>query len=512
MAFTPQNVRPANLTKRAATTLSKANTLSNELTKPVMNKVKVSEAQNSIQQFAKNNDLKQNNLRKRAPRRVSQDDLATTWLASNIEYVNVDGEWTPMYYGGGTTTWSLDTFVEEANVAVYNINNYFQLADPDGDADAYDWGYSFPIYLEVYLNNEVGAIFSGEQAYYFVNEVEEDNGSFWTTDYIDTYWYPIIVDEAYYTGASDTIADIALLMGIDDSGVLYTSQKYGVMHAYVQYKVTTDFWGTIQSETLVDSTVVKAGLFGSNYFLLPNAIHEYTVAKQTENETASGNTIYQLGNTYQDAVFAYQNETNETVYLWNMWGLGYRNIEMNLDADGLLTFPLQPVHEENVDDANEYYAANGFVFSESFYNFPVEYDFDADTIAATGWYATPVELNETRDKIVWGGNQILDYFEVPNDPDYADYMFMGIGYIPFLNNSITLAMPLTLPEPAETWQLGDVNHDHEIDVADVTALIAWILGNDAGEFYVEQANVDQDAEGGIDVGDVTALIAIILAN
>ena len=62
------------------------------------------------------------------------------------------------------------------------------------------------------------------------------------------------------------------------------------------------------------------------------------------------------------------------------------------------------------------------------------------------------------------------------------------------------------------WELGDVNHDHTVDVGDVTALIAYILGNDPGSFFTTEANVDGDAENSYDVGDVTALIAKILAN
>lgn len=62
------------------------------------------------------------------------------------------------------------------------------------------------------------------------------------------------------------------------------------------------------------------------------------------------------------------------------------------------------------------------------------------------------------------------------------------------------------------WELGDVNHDHSVDVGDVTALIAYILGNVPERFFTTEANVDGDAENTYDVGDVTALIAKILAN
>lgn len=61
------------------------------------------------------------------------------------------------------------------------------------------------------------------------------------------------------------------------------------------------------------------------------------------------------------------------------------------------------------------------------------------------------------------------------------------------------------------WQLGDVNHDHDVDVNDVTAIISHILGSTPENFYLTEANVDGDALGDIDVNDVTALIALILS-
>ncbi len=62
------------------------------------------------------------------------------------------------------------------------------------------------------------------------------------------------------------------------------------------------------------------------------------------------------------------------------------------------------------------------------------------------------------------------------------------------------------------WALGDVNHDHFVNVADVTALIKYILtsGAEPEEFYTEQANVDGDAADVLNVADVTALIQVVL--
>ena len=58
--------------------------------------------------------------------------------------------------------------------------------------------------------------------------------------------------------------------------------------------------------------------------------------------------------------------------------------------------------------------------------------------------------------------------------------------------------------------MGDVNMDGQIDVADVTALISYILGNQVTPFNVAVADVNED--DAIDVGDVTSLISIILGS
>lgn len=60
------------------------------------------------------------------------------------------------------------------------------------------------------------------------------------------------------------------------------------------------------------------------------------------------------------------------------------------------------------------------------------------------------------------------------------------------------------------WEIGDVNHSETVDIDDVTALIARVLGNSPDNFFDEQA--DCDGQGGIDIDDVTALIARVLSG
>ena len=61
-----------------------------------------------------------------------------------------------------------------------------------------------------------------------------------------------------------------------------------------------------------------------------------------------------------------------------------------------------------------------------------------------------------------------------------------------------------------TFTRGDVNMDGEIDVADVTSLINYILGANPQPFNMAAAYINEDQD--IDVADVSMLIAIILNN
>jgi hypothetical protein len=62
--------------------------------------------------------------------------------------------------------------------------------------------------------------------------------------------------------------------------------------------------------------------------------------------------------------------------------------------------------------------------------------------------------------------------------------------------------------PPHDFDLGDVNHDHNVNIADVTALIDYILGS--GE--VCEICADVNGDGPINIGDVTALIDVLLGG
>ena len=57
---------------------------------------------------------------------------------------------------------------------------------------------------------------------------------------------------------------------------------------------------------------------------------------------------------------------------------------------------------------------------------------------------------------------------------------------------------------------GDVDGDGQVGIADVTALIDYILGSSDSSFIV--ANADVDGDGSITIADVTAIIDTLLGN
>ena len=61
-----------------------------------------------------------------------------------------------------------------------------------------------------------------------------------------------------------------------------------------------------------------------------------------------------------------------------------------------------------------------------------------------------------------------------------------------------------------TFILGDVNNDGNVNIADMTRLIDFLLGDTTSPFNTTAADIDSNGE--INVADVTALIDLILEN
>ena len=103
----------------------------------------------------------------------------------------------------------------------------------------------------------------------------------------------------------------------------------------------------------------------------------------------------------------------------------------------------------------------------------------------------------SRETLRWSDTGDISHrmLEFPEEFDYlCDWLRRRIAYL----DTHTFAMPM-----------GDINRDGSVDIADVTMLIAQVLGADAQAFTSQS---DLNADGEVDVADVVMLIGMILGN
>ena len=70
--------------------------------------------------------------------------------------------------------------------------------------------------------------------------------------------------------------------------------------------------------------------------------------------------------------------------------------------------------------------------------------------------------------------------------------------------------PVISTPTAPQYQRGDVNSDGEVGIADVTALIDYLLSGNSTGVNLSAADCDQD--GGVGIADVTRLIDYLMSG
>lgn len=564
MAVNPVHTGRTSVQKMSkGTMLLKENTMAKQLTKNAISMPKMKVGQpGSLHEFVKTRDLSKNKLMNRAPKRATYTDIEGDWLYSSIESMIENGVATPTWYSFSGLTFEIDSIFEDLGYCEVYLGIMPFLTDPDGPTgSAYSPGYyiQFPDCYAYYApeDNEFGIF--GDWMYKYPLSANRSGSSTYT--FTASYWYTGIGNEAAVLGTGDN----ANIVGtVDwDNGMITFDEPFGPIEAQVsvQFRISSSTYRSIANmvgastgstgyqamafyleyyydyfqnngytytRTVQSQTNYSYALYEDPVFLLPNATHTFDQAfKASTLDTTFVEDSYVMDSVVSGSVpvFAYQNEACDTIFTYNLWNIAnYPDVAFTIDANATVNFPLQAVYREDMTEMTEYYHNYGlpYNFTNAFFNFNSTYaPYDQDGVVGyynTGidWEDTPCEINADLNEITWNGTEIMDLLYTDDDVDeegnIAGY-YMGIGFTSaWVNNKLTFNYALTLPEPAETWQLGDVNHDGFVDVGDVTALISHILGNTPDVFYFEEANVDQDAEGAYDVGDVTALIAIILGN
>ena len=126
----------------------------------------------------------------------------------------------------------------------------------------------------------------------------------------------------------------------------------------------------------------------------------------------------------------------------------------------------------------------------SYWTEPYMIDFGSKTHIA-------IDLQNMKDK---NGNKIdpshiyiAGIWTYGGKPVYIKEVFLS-------NDGRTPAIPYDIP--------GDANNDGKVDVADITAIAAYILGKNPNPFV--EKNADANGDGTIDVADITTVAGIIL--
>ena len=536
--------------------LMKDNKLSNQLIQNAAAKPMMKFGQKgSLNEFVKTHDLSQNLVMKRAPKRATYTDIAGNWIYTGIESAVSNGTATPTWYQMAALNFKIDSIFEDNGYCQVNLGVMPFQTDPYGGTAQSKPGYYyyFPDCYAWYepATDSIG-IFGGWSDKEPLTASKSGRTTYTLTS---KFWYTGIGSEDLIlnrNAASFSNGTVASGVVNWDNGVIAIDEPFGAIEAYVTKKIqiSSTVWNNIISGfglnnpddydmayillnyqsllnqygfnytvTTTDSTFSALNLYEDNVFVMPTAYHSFeriSKREDTDSVFVGEEFVYDSVQVNEVPVFLYQNATNDTINVWNLWNLSnYPDVQFAIDANAVVNFYWQPVYWEDMTPYNEQYASAGYTFTNQFFNFHSTYaPYNQDGVVGyynTGldWEDTPAEINAELNEITWNATDVMNVFTMASEND--QYMRMAFNYPPMVNNKLTVLYNLTLPEPTETWKLGDVNHDGEVDVTDVSIAINYVLGKDYEVFYVEQADLDSDPSK-VDVGDISVLIGMVLGK
>ncbi len=276
-----------------------------------------------------------------------------------------------------------------------------------------------------------------------------------TTITVDSTRYYYFVNEDWLLHHGD-YADVQGT--IEDDGSIVIAAGYGY---YIETVRTTTTRTGSKVTTVTDSNRTFSPIMRDTRLQMPNAYHEYA------DESGGATHLVEV----------YIRQSADTVYVTNLYGFGWRDNYMLIDADGVLTFPGQAFR-----DINDAQNPNG------------------DGV----WYNTTLNGNNavmgntgtaSKDELLWG-------LTVPSDGE--DLWWGYIDNMLYFTDGTKFVIPST-PQP---FDRGDVNGDGDVNIADVTALIDLLLSGGS----VDVAEADTNRDGDVNIADVTALIDYLLSG
>jgi len=284
-------------------------------------------------------------------------------------------------------------------------------------------------------------------------------GSRATTTITNTYY------DLYFYNADDGTSDITLQ--ILDDGSLSFDNWFAVV-GYIKQDVTETSNGrsnTTEGEWQ-GMYVFNGYYYGTSaYILVPNGIHKMT--------------SYYYGD-IEAPIYMELADTKDSVFIVNLFDWGMRGNYMTYEQTegGAMTFPCQMIYDYNSE-----------TYGDNIYN----YTADAELTTIEGYGNEGLAY---QDSLVW--NYCLAYSDTGYVFDFTTY-----NKIYFTDGTKFFG-----DDHDSTYSKGDVNHDGVVNVDDVAALIAMILGNGEGCEICADVNSDEI----VNVDDVAALIALILGN
>ena len=132
-----------------------------------------------------------------------------------------------------------------------------------------------------------------------------------------------------------------------------------------------------------------------------------------------------------------------------------------------------------------------------------------DVVVTAGDDRDPAEMGEGG-SLVFPGLNATDY-TVTGLTTGATYRYLVVTqFADGVTKKSNMQIVTLLDEPEHDFQPGDVNHDHSVTIADVSALIDFLLDELTSTACTICADVNGDQQ--VSIADVSALIDILLAN
>ncbi len=282
----------------------------------------------------------------------------------------------------------------------------------------------------------------------------ETTSSAGATVTVETIQHFYLVNEAWIMNEGD-LADV--VGRILDDGSMVIEDGFGY---YIEEVKTTTITSKGTTRVMNDTTRSVSLIYRDTRLVKPNGKHEFV--NESNGETRSCD------------VYMYQ--SNDTVYVMNLYGYGYGENYMVVTEEGTMSYPQQPLRD--IVDA-DYPGGDGMWYNNSVV--------DGQTVAGNEGEVTP-------EAITWGLTR-------PGDKD-------GLWY-GWDNNRLYFTDGQSFVLPVTTLR-GDVNSSGTVEIADVTSLIDALLSGDQSLINIKNSDVNLDGE--ITIGDVTLLIDFLLSG